>query len=112
MSVLRVAGESAEVKNGRCVPKVRSTFMPAALSYRERKAGSDSLGAGGRHSHLYRRRGRPDASVYCHRLDRDVPPDIVECREFEGVAALTLDQMREIAPPIDSRPGISDGSYR
>ncbi len=68
--------------------------------------------AGCKHSHLYRRPGSPDASVYCHRLDRDVPPDIVECSEFEGVAALTLGQMRAIALPIDSRPGISDGSYR
>ncbi len=84
----------------------------AAPSYRERTAGSDSLCAGCKHSHLYRRRGSPDASVYCHRLDRNVPPDIVECSEFEGVAALTLGQMREIALPIDSRPGISDGSYR
>jgi hypothetical protein len=84
----------------------------AALSYRERQAGGDSLCAGCKHSHLYRRRGKPEASVYCHRLDRNVPPDIAECSEFEPVAAPTLGQMREIALPIDPRPGIRDGSYR
>jgi len=41
-----------------------------------------------------------------------VPPDIVECSEFESVAALTLGQMRETALAIDPRRGISDGSYR
>lgn len=46
------------------------------------------------------------------RLGRYVPPDIVECSEFQAVAALTLSQMREIALPIDLRPGIDDRSYR
>lgn len=43
--------------------------------------------------HAYRRRGRLESSVYCYRLDRHVPPDSVECSEFEGVAVLTLSQM-------------------
>ncbi len=67
---------------------------------------------GSPHSHVYRRRGKPEASVYCHRFDRNVPPDIVRCSEFESVAALTLGQRRETALAIDPRRGIGDGSYR
>lgn len=84
----------------------------AAQPYRERQAGGDSLCVGCRHSHLYRRRGSPDVSIYCHRLERYVPPDIVECSEFKAVTALSLSQMAEIALVIDPRRGISDGSYR
>ncbi len=84
----------------------------AAQPYRERQAGGDSLCVGCRHCHLYRRRGSPDASIYCHRLERYVPPDIVECSEFKAVTAPSLSQMAEIALVIDPRCGINDGSYR
>lgn len=83
----------------------------AARPYRERPS-APSLCAGCKHSHLYRRQGRQDTAVFCHSLDRYVPPDIVECSEFRSVSALTLSQMREIALAIDTRPGVSDGSYR
>jgi hypothetical protein len=84
----------------------------AAQAYQERRAGGDSLCVGCRHSHLYRRRGSSDASIYCHRLERYVPPDIVECSEFKAVTALSLGQMAEIALVIDPRCGINDSSYR
>jgi len=84
----------------------------AARPYRERRTGTPVLCAGCKHSHLYRRQGRQDAAVFCHSLDRYVPPDIVECSEFRPVSALTLSQMSEIALPVDPRPGISDRSYR
>lgn len=84
----------------------------AAQPFRERQAGGDSLCTGCRHSHVYRRRGSPDATIYCHRLERYVPPDIVECSEFRAIAALSLSEMADIALHVDPRPGISDGSYR
>jgi hypothetical protein len=84
----------------------------AAQPYRERQAGTQILCAGCKHSHMYRRQGQQDGSVFCHSLDRYVPPDIVECSDFKAVAALSLSQMREIALPVDPRPGVRDGSYR
>ena len=78
----------------------------------DKRLGGDSLCAGCKHAHVYRRRENPDAHVYCHELGKYVPPDIVECSQFSAVAALSLHQMKEIALPIDPRPGISDGSYR
>ena len=84
----------------------------AAQPYRDRSVGGQSLCTGCKHSHLYRRQGDQDVRVFCHRLDRYVPPDIVECSEFRPIAALSLSQMREIALPVDPRPGVSDGSYR
>jgi hypothetical protein len=84
----------------------------AARPFREGRVGGASLCSGCTHSHIYRRRGSVDAFVYCHRLDRYVPPDIVECSEFRAVTALSLSQMQAIALPIDPRPGISEGSYR
>ncbi len=84
----------------------------AAVPYRDRSVGGQSLCTGCKHSHLYRRQREQDVRVFCHRLDRYVPPDIVECSEFRPVAALSLSQMMEIALPVDPRPGVSDGSYR
>ena len=79
---------------------------------REKRLGGDGLCAGCQCAHLYRRRHNPDPHVYCHELGNHVPPDIVECSQFRAVAALSLHQMQKIALPIDTRPGISDGSYR
>ncbi len=84
----------------------------AAQPYRDRAVAGQNLCTGCKHSHLYRRQGDQHVAVYCQSLGRYVPPDIVECSEFEAVAALSLSQMREIALPIDPRPGVSDGSYR
>ncbi len=84
----------------------------AAQPYRERPVGGQNLCTGCKHSHLYRRHGDQDVRVFCHRLDRYVPPDIVECSEFRPIASLSLSQMREIALPVDPRPGVNDGSYR
>jgi len=83
-----------------------------AEPHEERRFGGTSLCAGCKHAHLYRRRDKVDPVVYCHELCKYVPPDIVECSQFSAVAALSLHQMKEIALPIDPRPGISDGSYR
>jgi hypothetical protein len=47
--------------------------------------------------HRTRRRGSQDATIYCHRLERYVPPDIVECSEFKAVTALSLSEMADIA---------------
>src|SRR3989442_11299733 len=83
----------------------------AAQRFRERQTGGDSLCTGCRHSHVYRRRGNPDATIYCHRLERYVPSDIVECSEFRAITALSLSEMADIALHVHPRPGISDGSY-
>jgi hypothetical protein len=80
--------------------------------YRESRVAGESLCTGCKHAHRYRRRGSPDPAIFCHTLDRYVPPDIVECSEYRAVAALSLTEMREIALPVDPRPGIHDGSYR
>ena len=71
-----------------------------------------SLCAGCKHAHLYRRRTKPELFVHCHELGRGVPPDIVECSQFQAVNALSLHQMQQIALPVDPRPGVRDGSYR
>ena len=84
----------------------------AAKPRREGRFGGVSLCAECKHAHLYRRRDQLDPAVYCHELGKYVPPDIVECSQFSAVAALSLHQMQKIALPIDSRPGIHDGSYR
>ena len=84
----------------------------AAQPYRDRPVGGRALCTGCKHSHLYRRQGHQDVAVYCHSLGHYVPPDIAECSDFQAVAALTLSQMREIALPVDPRPGVDDGSYR
>jgi hypothetical protein len=54
----------------------------------------------------------PTRSIYCHDLGKYVPPDIVECNQFAAATTLSLRQMRQIALPVDPRPGINDGSYR
>jgi hypothetical protein len=84
----------------------------AARPYRDRAVAGPNLCTGCKHSHLYRRQGAPHIAVYCQSLGRHVPPDIVECSEFEAVAALSLSQMRQIALPVDPRPGVNDGGYR
>jgi hypothetical protein len=84
----------------------------AAQPYRDRPVGDQNLCAGCTHSHVYRRQGHEHAAVYCHSVGHYVPPDIVECSEFQAVAGLNLRQMQEIALPIDPRRGVSDGSYR
>ena len=81
---------------------------PASGGHRE----GDGICTGCSHSHVYRRRDRPDASIYCHDLGQYVPPDIVECNQFIAVTTLSLGQMRQIALRVDPRPGINDGSYR
>ena len=78
----------------------------------EKRLGTDSLCAGCKHSHVYRRRDDRDPFVYCHELGKYVPLDIVECSQFSAMAVLSLHQMQQIALPIDPRPGISDSSYR
>ena len=89
-------------------------FDPYAVAepYSRKRLGAQSLCAGCKHSHVYRRRNNPDPHVYCQELGKYVPPDIVECSQFNPVAALSLHQMQKIALPIDPRLGISDGSYR
>ena len=84
----------------------------AAEPYRDRPAGSDNLCIGCKYSHRYRRQAEQDARIFCHQLDRYVPPDIVECSEFRPITAPSLTQMQQIALPIDPRPGVNDGSYR
>jgi hypothetical protein len=89
-------------------------FDPYSVAepHQERRFGGASLCGGCKHAHLYRRRNKLDPAVYCYELGKYVPPDIVECSQFSAVAALSLHQMKEIALPIDPRPGINDGSYR
>lgn len=79
---------------------------------RPRLAGASSLCAGYKHAHLYRRRNQAEPAVYCHELGKYVPPDIVECSQFTGIAAMSLHEMQRLALPIDARPGPSDGGYR
>ncbi|MGH7331227.1 MAG: hypothetical protein ACREKS_00490 [Candidatus Rokuibacteriota bacterium] len=89
-------------------------FDPYSVAepHQEGRFGGASLCAGCKHAHLYRRRGKLDPAVYCHELGQHVPPDIIECSQFSAVGALSLHQMQKIALPIDSRPGVNDGSYR
>lgn len=84
----------------------------AVQPYRDRALAGQNLCTGCKYSHVYRRRGAPHVAVYCQSLGRHVPPDIVECSEFEAVATLSLSQMREIALRVDPRPGVNEGSYR
>ncbi len=84
----------------------------AARQVSVRRAHGDSICAGCKHSQTYRRRGHPYPVIYCSELYKHVPPGIVECSEFEAVASLSLEQMQQIALPVDPRPGVNDGSYR
>jgi hypothetical protein len=73
--------------------------------HQERRFGGGSLCGGCKHAHLYRRRDKLDLTVYCHELSRYVPPDVVECSQFDAVAALSLRQMQEIACRSIRGPG-------
>lgn len=44
-------------------------------------------------------------AVYCHELSEYVPPDIAECSQFTGIAAMSLHERQRLALPIARRGG-------
>jgi hypothetical protein len=54
----------------------------------------------GRTPTFYRRRNQAEPAVYCHELGKYVPPDIAECSQFTGIAAMSLYEMQRLARPL------------
>ena len=77
----------------------------------ERGLGSDSLCSKCRYGFLYRRKNKLELHVFCNNMGRGVPSDIVECSRFMDKKSLSLNEMNELAVPIDARVGIRDGAF-
>ena len=76
------------------------------------RIGPGILCAGCRSGMVFRRKEQNHSTVWCSWIGRSVPLDIVECSGFLSKKSLTLNEMGEIALPVDGRVGIHDKSYR
>ncbi len=83
----------------------------AGRNLEERRLDSNVLCARCTRGTVFRRKGKLIVTVYCHAMNREVPPDIVECSEFKDVKAMDMDTMQRLALPVDPREGINKKSY-
>lgn len=83
----------------------------AGRNLEERRLGANILCGRCRRGIVQRRRGKLEVLVFCHAINRRVPPDIVECNGFEDVKKMDLDDMTRLAVVIDVREGVHRKSY-